>query len=241
MHDFEVQRIYYDSIAEPQFKKGLNRRHITTCRAIAGLDLPHESRVLDIGCGLGFVTGLVAKLRHVTEVTALDLSPESLRFAKLRLSDHPNILFRLSNTSDIVETERYNLVILAHVLEHIPVSHHALLLARVERALARGGYVLITMCDPDYLEYIRSTNPNILHPVHQSLRVWDLCALLGHLNLEIVEWRRYASWMSPFDSQRLVLQKRPSTRIFGYGGRSLWSKIVRTIRAPRQHNKVAIP
>lgn len=68
-----------------------------------------ESRVLEIGCGAG---DSLAKLKG-SHKTGIDFSPNMLEIAK---ENHPDISFLLMDAENITITDKYDVIILSHVI-----------------------------------------------------------------------------------------------------------------------------
>lgn len=77
---------------------------------------PHET-VLDIGCGHGAVAHAIAT-RTGAQVTAIDLSPESIRLARERHAA-PNVQYICGDALTDLPRGHYDVVALSNVLEHI--------------------------------------------------------------------------------------------------------------------------
>jgi len=84
------------------------------------------SRILDIGCGLGWSSYTLARAKGVESVVAVDLSSELIENAK-RLFGHPNIQFE---QMDVTSNEKpisgkFDAIVMLDVYEHIPVTARA--------------------------------------------------------------------------------------------------------------------
>ena len=77
-----------------------------------------NDRVLDIGCGIGAVAYDVAKDTGAF-VLGIDINTDNIRTAKERYQ-HPGLEFRIGDALEVLPNERYSLVILSNVLEHLP-------------------------------------------------------------------------------------------------------------------------
>lgn len=117
--------------------------------------LPTPVRVIEIGCGNGFVTDALVSIFGKDAVTAVEPAGEGLRIARQRLSCR----VLEGDITSTVGTGPYSLVAMFDVLEHIEDERGALAIAR--ELLAPGGVLLLTV------------------PAHESLwSYWDEVA--GH-------------------------------------------------------------
>lgn len=86
-------------------------------------ELKPDYKVLDIGCNRGDLTNLIAE--HVYRITGVDHDTNAIKSAKLNYGN-TNIQFINGDALEHVKnvSEKYDLIILSHILEHIdnPVS-----------------------------------------------------------------------------------------------------------------------
>jgi SAM-dependent methyltransferase len=95
-------------------------------------------RVLDIGCGIGAVARDVAE-RSQAWVVGIDLSAEEIATARNHYA-HPRVEYCVGNALTDLPDERFDVVILSNVLEHLP-SRPAFLQRMVE--VVRPSRVLV--------------------------------------------------------------------------------------------------
>ena len=75
-------REFYDDYVERQLRVGVNERHRSILRYLLRFGLQPHHRVLEIGCGVGTLTGLLAdELRDGGRLLGVDLSPRSIEAA----------------------------------------------------------------------------------------------------------------------------------------------------------------
>lgn len=80
--------------------------------------LQSTHRVLDMGCGTGSLSNLIAA--HVQFVAAIDHNPELIEHAKVSFPS-PNLLFEKADVLEFLarNQEPFDVLILSHVLEHL--------------------------------------------------------------------------------------------------------------------------
>lgn len=96
-------------------------------------------RVLDLGCGYGFLTKSIADKEEVSEVLAIDkISPEEFRFL-----DHPKISYRQADITSLEELPRgFDAVVAAEFIEHISAESLEKLLGLIKFSLRPSGIFL---------------------------------------------------------------------------------------------------
>lgn len=113
-----------------------------TTYVIEYLEKIHPTNILDVGCGDGYVLN---HLRINGSKTGIDLSGESIMFAKaFELALKSNTNFRIENIFNI-ESEKYDCIILTEVLEHIPDSIYKQFVNKIIDLLSPNGHLIITV------------------------------------------------------------------------------------------------
>jgi trans-aconitate 2-methyltransferase len=106
---------------------------------LAGLALNGNERVLDIGCGDGKVTALIAARVPRGTVLGIDASPDMIDFATAAFSaaDHPNLRFELADAARLSFRAQFDLIVSFNVLHW--VHDQAAALRGIAASLAFGG------------------------------------------------------------------------------------------------------
>jgi trans-aconitate methyltransferase len=112
---------------------------------IAKLGLQGDESVLDIGCGDGKVTAVLAAWLPRGSVTGIDSSANMLDLASTRFPPafHPNLRFQLMDASNLTFNNEFDVAFSNAVLHWIP--DHLAVLHGVYRALKPGGRLLFQM------------------------------------------------------------------------------------------------
>lgn len=70
-------------------------------QAIARMNVPKDGRVLDIGCGSGWATRLLADYASEGRVTGIDISDEMIRLAREQSSSYSNVDFEVASAEQL--------------------------------------------------------------------------------------------------------------------------------------------
>lgn len=70
-------------------------------QAIELMALPASARVLDVGCGSGWASRLMAEKAREGRVTGIDISDEMITVARESSTDFPNIEYRVASAEDL--------------------------------------------------------------------------------------------------------------------------------------------
>jgi SAM-dependent methyltransferase len=115
----------------PQFHR-LQERFLLDVLRRSGVQM---RRVLEIGCGFGRITRLLAETWPDADITALDLSPEQLANARRYCGDCPNVVFRQYDfySGRSLPGDNYDAVVAVEVFLHHPPAFVVQLFERLAR------------------------------------------------------------------------------------------------------------
>lgn len=155
MQQEEISKPYHDFI-DTHPESGPNERLILLYKRLFELGLKSDSTVLELGCGVGNFTKLLAKRVKRGIIEAVDLSEKSIEAAKKQLAEKTNILFTAADAvMYIPQNKNFNFVTLLDVIEHIPLSLHGNLFRQISTYTDENSIVCINIPNPEYIEYVR--------------------------------------------------------------------------------------
>src|SRR5260370_7717007 len=70
-------------------------------QAIARMRISPEARVLDVGCGSGWATRMLAEYAFNGQVTGIDISDEMIRVARASSPSQPNVDFEIASAQPL--------------------------------------------------------------------------------------------------------------------------------------------
>lgn len=157
-----------------------HEREVAFARSLAG-GFAGKS-ILDIGCGRGDVIPLFLAA-GCRRYLGIDFSAAALAIAGERARD-PRVEFRLCEAADLEVPGDFDVVTALDVVEHVPPWEMDRLCARIRRALAPGGIVVVSTPifenpnGPDHSD----NNPSVMG-MHCNKQTWstlaDSCARHG--------------------------------------------------------------
>ncbi len=154
---------------EPPFEYGSPWYDKTWADSLAGLDGPYTKvetgntevyrardleclkmarikpgeRILDIGCGPGFVEGLLRDEFHCKDVVGLDFSPVAIEFARKQFPDYRFDTVDLATGSLPYPPQSFDAVLMFDLTEHLPPETYRAMMVEARRVLKRGGRLVI--------------------------------------------------------------------------------------------------
>jgi SAM-dependent methyltransferase len=132
------QRAYYSALAPEYLDQGLDLPGGVELNEALDAFRPAGS-VLELACGPGVWTRQL--LRHASDVTAVDASPEMLAIAASRVPDGAPVRFVEADLFTWEPDRRYDVVFMGFWLSHVPAGRFASFWALVAAALAPRGRV----------------------------------------------------------------------------------------------------
>lgn len=198
---------WYDSYSERQYKTGTNERLISLYKRMKKWGLKADSKVLELGCGVGIFSRLLLKTVKTGKIEAVDLSPKSIEVAQKFVKNN-NIRFE---TADVVnytpKISGFDFITLMDVIEHIPLEKHPELFDNLAQLCNDKTLIIINFPNPRYIEFFQKNDPSQLQVIDQSVELPELVNIADHSGLEIVFYEKYSIWERE-DYDFLVMRKK---------------------------------
>ncbi|ANB14275.1 hexaprenyldihydroxybenzoate methyltransferase [Sugiyamaella lignohabitans] len=137
----------------------------------------NQYEVLDVGCGGGLLSESLARLKEVRQVRGIDLTSDVLEVAKDHMKKDPilksKLDYRLMGIDQVPENEKYDIVTLFEMLEHVPRPAEVL-----DAALKRvkpGGWVFISTINRTPIAYFTTIfmGEDVLRIVPKGTHTYD--------------------------------------------------------------------
>jgi len=152
--------------------------------------LVDQPRVLEIGCGDGFGTRVVAQA--VGHITGVDFDPELIESAKATMSDRWPFDCRVHDMMQGPVPGTFDAVYSLDVLEHIPPQHESIFLDHLTRSLTPHGVAILGMPSLQSQAYA-SAHSRIGHvnckdqmELKRVMQVWFRQVFMFSMNDEVV-------------------------------------------------------
>lgn len=203
---------FYDEYTEQQFQKGIHIRHRTILQNLKKAGLRSDSKVLEIGCGIGTVTHLIAKATTNGKVLAVDISPKSIDMARHFNQQFNHVEFAITDMTDFSRPEKFDFVVLPDVIEHIPLAQHPHLFQVISQHLHENSTVAINIPHPLYLTWARKHQTEKLQIIDQPIHTDVLLQNTYAAGMYLHTLESYSLFVEEFDYQWIILKvpKMPS-------------------------------
>ncbi len=204
---------FYDQFVEKQAKTGINSRHLSILDKVKKAGLQANHRILEVGCGIGTVSHLLATQVPQGKVLAVDISPESIEKAKVLWKDQKNLNFEVSDMSDFDKKgETFDFFVFPDVLEHIPVDQHFRLFQNIQKHSHADSVIFIHIPAPRYLQWMIDNEPEKLQVIDQPLDSGDLIKNITANGFYLEKMETYGLFFEEKDYQYFVFRSAKPLR-----------------------------
>ena len=203
----EVQN-WYNKYVEKQASTGITVRHRTILSNCKKHGLAEDSKVLEIGCGIGTLTQLIAQYVSKGLVFAADISDKSIERAKENLKSFSNVQYAVSDMTDFKSDIKFDYVVLPDVLEHIPIEQHASLFKVIGQVTHDRSKICINLPHPVSVEWHHQNKPELMQIIDQAVHTDEICKNAYPAGWMISFLEEYALHNEQPDYEFIVLKKR---------------------------------
>ncbi len=198
---------FYDEFADKQAKTGINSRHLSILDKVKAAGLNANNSILEVGCGIGTVSHLLATQVPTGEVLAVDISPESIAKARVLWKSQSNLKFEVSDMSDFDQNgKKFDYFVFPDVLEHIPVDQHQRLFSNIQKHAHRNSVIFVHIPAPRYLQWMIQNEPEKLQVIDQPLDSGDLIKRITSNGFYLEKMETYSLFFEEKDYQYFVFR-----------------------------------
>lgn len=159
--NFGTQKPYYKEIQEPQeflehylslYQTFYERKRVSAITKL--LPKVRNQKILDVGCGGGFYSFMVAK-RGARDIVGIDLEEVCVRASRVNIFGNVNILIDgvvADSTNLPFSAENFDLVLCIDVIEHVEEDRK--LIQELFRVLKPCGFLVISSQNSFSLNYL---------------------------------------------------------------------------------------
>jgi 2-polyprenyl-3-methyl-5-hydroxy-6-metoxy-1,4-benzoquinol methylase len=164
-------------------------------------DFVKDKIVLDVACGTGFGSYMLAQEGDAAKVIGWDIDEKTIRYASLR-NKHPNLVFEADNAETFDVNKEYDVIVSFETIEHL--EKPGTFLRNIDRALTLNGICFIST--PISAMPENNHPDNIYHQREWGFRKFQEFAK-GYLKIEEVYLQLYNEQKTNMGYFSKVLQK----------------------------------
>jgi ubiquinone/menaquinone biosynthesis C-methylase UbiE len=191
---------------------------------LSDIDFPNRARVLDVGCGTGVLTRVLAGWSGVGEVVGVDPAPSLLDKARELAGGLSNITYEVADGRDLpFEDASFDVVIFDSTLCHVPQPERALAeAARVLRpsgwlAAFDGDYATTTVALGDHDPLQTCADVTMANSVNDRWLVRRLPAMVRACGCEVVGFRSHGFTETTEGGYMLTVVERGADMLLAQG------------------------
>lgn len=161
-----------------------------------------DSKVLDIGCGVGIVPEKLSSDLDKGHIWAFDLSEENIKSAS-KEANSDKVTFNVAdviNDFDIVKANlgdtKVELITLVDVVEHLPSEGLSNLLLNFASVSTEDAVLLMTYPTPEYQEYLLKEEPQKLQIIDESIDIAELSEIAGNAGFKLTYFSYIDVWQN---------------------------------------------
>lgn len=197
---------FYNEYVDHQQDVGINERIYELFNRMKKYGLNSSSNVLELGCGIGTLTFLLSKTVSSGKIESVDISTQSVEFAKKRLTNSNLTLTAHDVVNYQPKLKDIDLITLFDVIEHIPMERHNELFANLGKMVSDKTFILINIPSPAAIQFDIENAPDILQVVDQPLPTDFIVNNIVSNGLELLSFENHSIW-AEYDYQFFVIRK----------------------------------
>jgi SAM-dependent methyltransferase len=187
--------------------------YFAIARVLAGLRLSPQDEVLEVGCGLGYLT--FALRRAGIRATGWDISAPAIRDATERFGPY----YEIANLYEIAAQPRFSAIVMSELIEHVPDPFD--FVARAAAQLKPGGTIVVTTPNKGYFDGTGAVWSTELPPVHLWWLTESAVETIGmRLNARVAIFD-FTGWLGARPAPNLEADGRARPAILDDDGRPL--------------------
>lgn len=148
--------------------------------------LPHQSKVLDLGCGAGLFINLLSEYDNII-VYGVDISEEQVKLAR---ENNPNVQIICDDALNYISKYRdeFSAIFLIDLIEHLPTLDICYeLLKKCHNALKKNGFIYLRTPNAANLTGNYSRYMDLTHErIFTSKSILQLLETSGYTNCKII-------------------------------------------------------
>lgn len=203
----ELVEEYYNTHIDGKIKgfTDVNPRIELAWKTILAYAPDKPTEILEVGSGIGDICHRMGEKWKMSTVNGIDISSRSIEIAT-RLFGNSRIQFKQGYLKAGSFKNKFDLIILMDVYEHIKASDRPVLHDALKAALKPGGKIILTCPTPRYLEYLRNYVEGGLQPVDENITSKVAQHLSEDTGTELILYKEVHVW-HPGDYVHIVLKK----------------------------------
>jgi 2-polyprenyl-3-methyl-5-hydroxy-6-metoxy-1,4-benzoquinol methylase len=223
MTSIEQLKEYYDVHTQKKLLDYIygNDRVQSAYETLNGFLQNDIKRILEVGCGIGYISYNLSQKPGIEKVVGFDISPKSVEIAT-KLFQNTNLFYCYADSlaeASFSKGEKYDCIILMDVYEHIAIEDRPQFLKQLNDLLSENGFIFLSCPTPAYQNWLKSNEPHLVQPIDELIDLDALFEAQHSTNTKIKYFALKSIWKTG-DYFHVVLSriffkanKKPSTKV----------------------------
>jgi trans-aconitate 2-methyltransferase len=207
-NDSKTISAFYDDYKTIQEETGVNLRHYIAFIQCLKSGLKSSHKVLEIGCGIGTFTGLLASFIKKGRIVATDISGQSIEIAKRRVNSPGKVEFITSDMKNFTIEDKFDFIMMIDVLEHIPFDQYDQLFKTIGFHMADNAILAINVPHPEALQWVRENAPERLQIIDNPVQMDYLSRHTYANGLKLVSYKPYSIFHKEIDYAFILFSRK---------------------------------
>ncbi|MBW2991628.1 class I SAM-dependent methyltransferase [Candidatus Woesearchaeota archaeon] len=197
---------YYDKNVMNKLKDFLkgNKRVEAALKTIRDYSPENPQNILEIGCGIGYVSWYIKENWPESKVKGIDLSSESISMAK-KLFGSERLEFEIVDITNKEIQDKYDMIILMDIYEHISPDKRDSVHKTIKKIIRKGGRIILTFPTPKHQKWLKD-NDRELQPIDEDIAVEEINKFAKETDTKIMLYKEIDVWRKK-DYAHAVLAK----------------------------------
>jgi 2-polyprenyl-3-methyl-5-hydroxy-6-metoxy-1,4-benzoquinol methylase len=144
--------------------------------------IPSQGKILDVGCGYGFIAHCLSLSAPMREITGTDINSHRISIAKLSANGYKNLKFKIINLIPV--DQKYNCILAVDLFHHLSGAEKITFAKLCRQALSKNGTLVLKEIDPaNKPKYFVNLIHDKITTGFQRLEYWPSAKMLDFFSL----------------------------------------------------------
>lgn len=166
---------YYDRFDVQPKKDEIDIGYLHILEKLLAAGLKSNHHVLEIGCGLGELSHLIAQKVKNGHVLGIDISPQSVIKAQELWKSQENLSFKIAEMKAYESKgNKYGFFIISEILQQVSKDHHFRIFEGIKRHSHEDSVIFINLPTPEFSTWRAENDPESLQFIEPIVNIGDL-------------------------------------------------------------------
>ncbi|WP_186756886.1 class I SAM-dependent methyltransferase [Echinicola salinicaeni] len=198
---------YYDRFDDNPKKEEFDIGYLHILEKLLGAGLKSDHSVLEIGCGLGELSHLIAQKTKNGHVLGIDISPKSIEKAQERWKDQQNLSFKIAEMKAYESKgNTYDFFVISEILQQVSRDRHFRIFEGIRRHSHQDSVIFINLPTPEFSTWRADNDPESLQFIEPVVNIGDLIKSITDNGFYLEQSMPYSVFYEENDFQYFIFK-----------------------------------